>query len=112
MLRKALNHIPAVQLDPTSATGINSGPPDPPTVTASLGPVTIAHDTSPYTDYPSDVTGCLIPDIAADYSTNGGIIAGITVSGSATWLYGDDTRANGSIDARFNITLPDQSTNL
>lgn len=112
MLRKALNHTPAVQLGPASATGINSGPPDPPTVTASLGTVTIAHDTSPYTDYPSDVTGCLIPDIAADYSTNGGIIAGITVSGSATWLYGDDTRANGSIDARFNITLPDQSTNL
>ena len=112
MLRKALNHIPAVQLDPASATGINSGPPDPPTVTASLGTVTIAHDTSPYTDYPSDVTGCLIPDIAADYSTNGGIIAGIMVSGSATWLYGDDTRANGSIDARFNITLPDQSANL
>lgn len=120
----ALNAAGSVQatLENSSVTGSNSGPPSPPTVSASVQGVTVSGSSGGDTS----ITGCMSGIITGTITPSG--TGSISISGSGSWLYDDESeggdsggggdggenseptqsRANGSISG--NITVTVQST--
>ncbi len=113
LLNRALSYVPEtskVTLSPASETGTNSGPPDAPTVNASLTSLTIAHN-NPYSSAGTKPTDGL--DFAVlDAKFTPSAAATVTVTGSSSWGYDDNQRATGSISATFSPTLAAHTTDL
>lgn len=116
----ALNAAGSVQatLENSSVTGSNSGPPSPPTVSASVQGVTVSGSSGG----DSSITGCMSGTISGLITPSG--TGSISIAGSGSWLYDDDSgdggdggdggeptqsRATGSISGTITVKLQSKS---
>lgn len=78
-------------LENSSVTGSNSGPPGPPTVSATVQSITISGSSGTGEE---SITGCLPGTITGTITPSG--TGSISISGSGSWLYDDESGGGDS----------------